>query len=211
MNKGIYNRGYLPHWDFPTSLQAITFRLADSVPIKVIQKWRCELTSIVDDKERQKELHRRIARYEDAGHGESLLSIPDIARAVQQKLMDGHMSSYKLIAWCIMPNHVHVMIKLNPGSIMAEIVQQWKGASSFEINKALARTGRLWQRDYHDRYIRDMDHFHDSLAYIHNNPVKAGLCEKPDDWPFSSVGRSWNPNGPPASAGNDAPSTKHAD
>jgi hypothetical protein len=47
-------------------------------------------------------------------------------------------------------------------------------------------------RDYHDRLIRDMDHFHNARAYIRNNPVKAGLCATPDEWVFSSAGQNWD-------------------
>ena len=45
--------------------------------------------------------------------------------------------------------------------------------------------------DYFDRFIRDLDHLYDCRAYIRNNPVKAGLCAKPEDWPFSSAGVRW--------------------
>ena len=181
MSKGIYSRGYLPHWDFNGALQAITFRLADSVPSKVIQSWKLELLSIPDDKGRQKELHRRIARYEDAGHGEALLARPDLAVIAQAGLVDGHLVAYKLIEWCIMPNHVHVMIKLAPNASLSAVVQKWKGSSAHGINRVLGRTGRLWQREYHDRFVRDLDHDHDCRAYIRNNPVKAWLCAKPED------------------------------
>ena len=203
MNKGIYDRGYLPHWDFAKAVQAITFRLADSVPSAVIQAWRTEIASILDDSARQKELHLRIARYEDAGHGSSILEQSTCATIMQDKLIAGRPSHYRLIDWCIMPNHVHVLCKLVEVVTLAEIIQSWKGASALKINRLLQRSGTLWQREYHDRFIRDLDHFHDCRAYIRNNPVKAGLCDTPEDWPFSSAGTGWHPDGAPASAGED--------
>lgn len=192
MNKGIHSRGYLPHWDFAKSLQAITFRLADSVPGKLIAQWKAELASIADDLTRQRELHRHIARYEDAGHGAAILSRPDCAAIVQEKLMAGHPARYRLIDWCIMPNHVHVLCKLADGSSLGEIIRSWKGGSAIEINRLLEQSGPLWMADYYDRFIRDMDHFHDCRAYIHHNPVKAGLCQRPEDWRFSSAGIDWD-------------------
>jgi REP element-mobilizing transposase RayT len=72
------------------------------------------------------------------------------------------------------------------------VVQRWKGTTAVEINRLLGRTGTLWAPDYYDRYIRDMNHLHDSIAYIHRNPVKAGLCEKAEDWPFSSASVKWS-------------------
>ena len=194
MNKGIHSRGYLPHWDFWKSAQAITFRLADSVPGPVIQAWQTELASIPDDRVRQEQLHRRIARYEDAGHGCSILSQPDCAAILQAKLIAGHPSRYRLIDWCIMPNHVHVLCKLAEASSLGDVIRSWKGACSIEINRLMGRSGHFWMVDYFDRFIRDLDHLHDCRAYIRNNPVKAGLCDKPEDWPFSSAGTGWHPD-----------------
>lgn len=206
MGKGIYDRGYLPHWDFADAVQAVTFRLADSVPSSVIQSWMAELFSIRNDQARQKQLHLRIARYEDAGHGSSVFKQPDCAAIVQAKLIAGHPNRYRLIDWCVMPNHVHVLCKTNDALSLGEIIRSWKGGSSVEINRLLQRTGRLWQREYYDRFIRDLDHYYDCRAYIRNNPVKAGLCSRPEDWPFSSAGIRWN--GAPTLVGED---DEHAD
>ena len=191
MSKGIYHRGYLPHWDFEKSLQAVTFRLADSVPISLIQDWKQELASTHEDSALEKRLHQRIARYEDAGHGSSFLRDPACAGIVQNELISGHATHYDLIEWCVMPNHVHILIKLHNASGLSKVVQTWKGKSAYLINRQLARKGTIWQREYYDRYIRDQEHCDDCRAYIRKNPVKAKLCEKPEDWPYSSAGSSW--------------------
>lgn len=207
MSKGIYTRGYLPHWDFANGLQAVTFRLADSVPADVIKGWKTELSDNPDDDERERELHRRIARFEDAGHGACFLQRPDCASVIQTKLINGHPARYRLVAWCVMPNHIHVLLKRAAASALADVIRSWKGSSAFEINRLLDRSGSLWQREYHDRFIRDPDHLHDCRTYIHHNPVKAGLCARPEDWQHSSAGCDWNPDhvtqGAPASAGMD--------
>ncbi|WP_264516648.1 transposase [Luteolibacter rhizosphaerae] len=91
-----------------------------------------------------------------------------------------------------MPNHVHALISME-GRSLGSIVQTWKGASAAAINKQLDRRGTLWMPDYHDRFIRDADHFHDARIYIRRNPVKAGLCLEPQLWPLSSAGTNWNP------------------
>lgn len=186
-NKGIYDRGYLPHWDFPRALQAVTFRLADSVPATTIKKWEAELHTIPDDKERHRQLHRLIAHYEDAGNGAAIFRDPACAKIMQDELLRHHGIRYQLHDWCIMPNHVHVLTMLLEDNTLAEVVKQWKGSTSVQLNRLLGQAGRLWQQDYFDRYIRDMDHFYDCRSYIRNNPVKAGLCEKPEDWRWSSA------------------------
>ena len=192
-----HQRGYLPHRDSSDALQAITFREADSLPIKVISAWKQELQPLLDspheaDKtEASKELLRRISRYEDAGHGKCLLRQPALAKSVQDILIEGHGKQYRLIAWCIMPNHVHVLIRQEPDASLGKIVRSWKGGSARLINQILDREGSFWARDYFDRAIRDREHFQRAISYIHKNPVKAGLITDPADWPFSSIGHNW--------------------
>lgn len=213
VNRGIYDRGYLKHWDIPGALQAITFRLADSVPLELIHKWKRELRDLSDDEAKNGALHRMISRYEDCGHGRGVLRNPDFAEIVQKVLLDGHPERYRLLEWCIMPNHVHVLIKLPDGVSLASVMQRWKGGSAKGINQLAGEVGTLWQREYYDRLVRDLDHFHECRAYIRNNPVKAKLCEKPEDWPYSSAGCGWNSdeapsNGAPTSVG--VPNTSNA-
>lgn len=191
MSRGIHSRGYLPHWDFSKSHQAITFRLADSVPSSAIAKWRDGLTPETQETEEQARLHRLIAKYEDAGHGDCILRLPECAELVQKSLLDGHETSYDLLAWVVMPNHVHVLIRLNEGASLSKIVQIWKGGTSLKINRLLERKGTVWEADYYDRYIRDQEHLNNAVAYIHDNPVMAGLCKEPSKWPFSSAGTGW--------------------
>ena len=205
MNRGIHSRGYLPHWDFAKSVQAITFRLADSVPTEVILGWKRKLASEIDPKRREQQLHLQIAKYEDAGNGQQLLADPGCATIVQNQLQSDHGASYKLIAWVIMPNHVHVLIRLLGGISLSRIVQKWKGASAVDINRHSARRGTVWAPDYYDRYIRDGNHLYDSITYIHHNPVKAGLCESPEQWPFSSIGSGWSADFSPPETPTDEP------
>lgn len=195
--KGHHQRGYLPHRDYGGALQAITFREADSLPAQVVDSWKGELQQLLDstnssDKAKaHDELLRRIARYEDAGHGRCHLRLPDLARIVQDKLIEGHRKGYELIAWCVMPNHVHVLIRQEDQAPLGKIVRSWKGTTSRQINLVLQSQGGFWARDYFDRAIRDQDHYWRSVAYIHRNPVKAGLVKESGEWAFSSKGSGW--------------------
>jgi urease accessory protein len=196
--KGIHSRGYLPHWDFADSVQAITFRLADSLPNQSVKKWRRELEESLnsDDpgvsRQAEAELHKRISQHEDGGHGACLLGKAENAKLVQDALLKGNGTDYKLIEWCVMPNHVHVLIGMKGEASLSEIVKRWKGGSAVAINRREGRTGALWMVDYHDRFVRDLNHLENAKAYIRNNPVKAGLCAQNEDWPFSSAGVNWS-------------------
>ena len=188
--KGWYSRGYLPHFDEINLLQSITIRLADSLPQLKLRQLDEELAAMPEDK---RDIHRRIEieKYLDAGLGCCALRHPAVAEIVQNALFHADGLRYRLLAWCIMPNHVHVLIR--PLVPLTSIVQAWKGftgnwamSHNDELNLRIPGP-RFWQREMWDRYIRDWAHLSKVITYIHENPVKARLCRAPEDWPWSSA------------------------
>ena len=161
--------------------QSITFRLADSLPRAVV----------VDQLAGRTKAQAR-ERYEgllDAGYGDKLLSTAAAAAIVQDALLHFDGVRYRIHAWCVMPNHVHVLATPMNGVSLSSILHTWKSFTAKRINDALGRSGPLWWEEYYDRVIRDADHFEIVRFYIENNPVKAGLCARPTDWPYSSARR----------------------
>ena len=183
---GWHSRGYLPHFDGIEIPQFITIHLADAIPRKVIKRWKEELRSVTYEQERIL-LQRRIEKYLDHGYGEALLKHASIAGMVQDSLLKFDGTRYRLFAWVVMPNHVHSLMTRFEDRELSDIFHSLKSYTAHEANKALHRTGQFWLEDYFDRYIRNAEHFRRTVQYIENNPVKAGLCEKPEDWPFSSA------------------------
>ena len=186
-HRGWHSRGYLPHLDAANELQAVTFRLADALPRKVVERWKREFLALEGNREQL--LHQKITRFEDSGYGSCVLKVPEIAEIVQRTFLHFDSQRYRLLEWVVMPNHVHILIHCHTGFPLGDILRSWKTFSSREINRILDRTGKLWATDYHDRYIRDLDHLANVRAYIRNNPVKAGLCKEASDWPWSSAAR----------------------
>jgi REP element-mobilizing transposase RayT len=99
---------------------------------------------------------------------------------------------YRLHAWTIMPNHVHVIATPLLDNTLSNIVHSWKSFTAKEANRVLNRTGPFWWREYFDRAIRDETHFANAIAYTDMNPVKAKLCTSPEEWRFSSARRRWD-------------------
>jgi REP element-mobilizing transposase RayT len=168
----------LPHFDGAETVQSITFRLADSLPHAV---------ALARKDEDDLAYRRRIAVALDAGQGECLLRDPSCAEIVEDAFLHGAPTQYELFAWVIMPNHVHVLVQQAEGRRLSDIVQAWKSWTAREINRSRRRTGGVWQRQYHDRYIRDHRHFDNAVAYIEWNPVQAGLVATPEGWRFGSA------------------------
>ena len=93
---------------------------------------------------------------------------------------------YRMIAWVLMPNHVHALVEIEQKFLLQEIMHSWKSYTANEANKMLGKSGVIWAAEYFDRYIRDSRHFGNAVRYIHENPVKGGLAAIAEDWPLSS-------------------------
>jgi REP element-mobilizing transposase RayT len=213
-HRGWYSRGYLPHCDHPGLLQSITYHLADSLPAAILEQVDAELRTLPPERQ-DSERRRRVEAWLDAGHGSCVLRLPEAAACVVDTWSYFAGERYDLIAWVVMPNHVHVLVRVYEGVPLAKIVQSWKsytgrriralmeeerggGRRIPPITDAESRAGarrsqgrsrgqRVWMREYWDRYVRDERHFRMAVDYIHQNPVKARLVRKAKDWPWSSA------------------------
>ena len=176
--------------DAAQAVQSISFRLADSVPAALLAQWRQQLQLSASDAPdgNGRRLRRLIAAYEDRGHGTCHLRHPAIAKLVQNNLQHFDGTRYRLIEWCVMPNHVHVLIEQHEGVALDRVVNSWKSYTAKRANALLGRRGQFWTADYFDRYVRSESHFEQTARYIRNNPVAAGLCRRAEDWPWSSAG-----------------------
>lgn len=183
--QGFYSRGYLPHYDATGLVQMVTFRLHDSLPKAVLEKLQA-LARGYPEGEQSARLHRLIDDYLDSGKGACWLANGEVAGMLTAELKHFDGVRYRLIAWVIMPNHVHVIVQPMPGFSLMEIIRSWKARSAVRANRILGRQGAFWQREYFDRYMRDEDHLEKAAAYIHYNPVKAGLVAGMEEWEWSS-------------------------
>jgi REP element-mobilizing transposase RayT len=184
--RGIYSRGYLPHHDHPRFTQFVTFRLADSMPNHLVDEWRHELARLTEA-ERMLEEYRRADAWLDRGSGSCSLSEPRIATLVSEALCFSDGRLYHLRAWVVMPNHVHALITVGEEASLGDIIASWKKYTGRRANAILGREGAFWYREYYDRWMRNEEHLERTLKYIHMNPVKAGLCQTPGAWPWSSA------------------------
>ena len=187
-NPNSHSRGYHPHIE-NRQYQFITFRLADSFPTNQIADWKRELEITPEtpqNNEKVVKLRKLIDKYEDAGYGDCILKDDNIASVMKDALFSHNGIDYNIIRWCIMPNHVHVLIEVFEGKTLTSIVKLWRSYTAHKFNEILGRKGKVWMKDYFDRYIRDDAHFRDVVAYIDNNPVKAGLVRVASEWKWGS-------------------------
>ena len=176
----------LSHRDAPNVTLVITYRLADAVPSEVAKRLADEL-----DAEGDLRYRMRIETLLDAGHGACLLRDDANAQIVVDAWQRFDGERYRLLAWVVMPNHIHVLIEPFAGQPLASIVQSWKSFTGRAILHRYEGQPRssvgLWQREYWDRIVCDEDHYLKSIRYIHENPVAAGLCAVSGQWRWSSA------------------------
>mgnify|MGYP001563148196 CR=1 FL=1 len=135
---------------------------------------------------RMETLHsERIESYLDSGAGSCWLRQQDIAHVVRDSLFHFDDERYEIIAWCVMPNHVHVVFRPFEGQVLSEILHSWKSFAAKKANQLLGRSGEFWQAEYYDHLIRDEEDFRHAVSYVLENPEKAGL----KGWPWVGLGR----------------------
>jgi REP element-mobilizing transposase RayT len=174
----------LPHWRQHGATYFVTFRLADSIPqehLLSLKRWR-ELWEQShppprDEKEWRrmaKEITSRTEAWLDEGYGDCVFKDPEIANEMAQSLVHFQDRHYLTSCFCIMHNHVHLIIKPLNGFELEGILEGIKGYVSRAVNQRTQRSGQLWAQESYDRIIRDAEHLYQVVQYIGRNPAKAG-------------------------------------
>ena len=191
-----YYKRRLPHIQIAGTTYFITFRLANSLPVEALDKLAEEKHKINKLPESQKESAHRMwfAKYDDyldqALHGNLYLKNEQIADMVAESILFRDGKVYDLIAYCIMPNHVHLVYtpRLKEKDIyfgLTEILHSLKRHTAREANKILQRSGTFWQDESYDHFIRDNAELERIVKYVLYNPVKAGLVKEQTNWKWS--------------------------
>jgi len=154
-NKGLrIRRGFLPHWEMDGGTYFVTFRLDDSLPDSVVRAYRFERENIINtaaqlnrdltenESDRLRKLYSdRIESHLDSGLGACYLKNDVIAELVKNALLYFDGERYKFAAWCVMPNHVHVVFRPFDGCILEKILHSWKSYTANKANEILGLTG----------------------------------------------------------------------
>lgn len=212
----IVTRGNLPHWYVPRAADFVTYRLAGTLPPDVLAHLKRQREELLNrrkgeatEADHRTRVHKQLfAEYDralDRSRSVRWLAKSAIAKVVRENLYHHHGGKYTLLAFCIMPNHVHVLLRPDEAegdretaesvtvgesddgnSPLASIMHSLKSYTAHEANKILQRTGPFWQRESYDHWVRDDEELERIVNYIRGNPVSAGLVECHQDWQWSS-------------------------
>jgi len=204
----------LPHYHPLNATYFITFRLAGSLPLDALARMRQDyeqqerlLAARLHGQELYEERYKLqkkfFAQYDKmldaAEHGPRWLAEPRFAEIVVCTIHALHPEHYSLHAYCIMSNHAHLLIDqqgipepkpLKDGqhyTALSHAMRRLKGRTGYACAKLLGKKGAFWQHESYDHVVRNEKEFERILAYIINNPVKAGLVNDWQEWPYTYV------------------------
>lgn len=205
LNYREFYRRNLPHIQPRGAAFLVNFRLADSLPADVVDQLRAEavaldtkLAKLQDPQERisvrDKEQRKLFGKWDDALHnnktGPFWLKEDRIAEIVANSIRFHDDNWFDVLAYCIMPNHVHLVLapyesSENADYSLTRIMHNIKRNSANHANKALGRTGAFWQHENYDHFARDEKELERIIKYVLYNPVKAGLVTDWKSWKWT--------------------------
>jgi len=140
----------------------VTFRTHDSVD-EFIRKW--DFSPALKNKEKQLKIDQYLDRSNNGAYLQN-----EVLRWLFEFFLKQDTKLYELVAFAIMQNHVHMLLK--PLERLSKVMQKIKGTSAKKINELLGKSGQFWADDYYDKAIRDERDFWVVYEYIKNNPLK---------------------------------------
>ncbi|MCL4548831.1 MAG: transposase [Bacteroidetes bacterium] len=189
-----FHRRNLPHLYYNEGKYFITFRLVDSLPLEFLERIHKEFNNSIDELSiKEKKIFKKYDELLNKAYkGDKYLSIPEVAEIVRRTIQYEDDRDVKVICYCIMPNHVHLVFELmknNRG--ISKIMQSIKRVSSKRSNEFLKRTGKFWQDESFDRWIRDDKELFNIINYVLENPVNAGLVDDWRKWQYTYIRKGY--------------------
>ena len=181
----------LPHIQPKDGVFFITYRLKGSLPKKILEEYLLEYERLSLDSKTKKNaslLFIEMAdKYLDSSKRIDYLKNPSIAKIVKDSLHFFDSKYFKLIAYCIMSNHVHVIVDQNgfEDIALSEVFGRIKSFSANTCNNFLGKTGSFWSSEIYDHLLQNRNDLDYYIKYTLQNPVAAGIVDKWDKWPNS--------------------------
>ena len=186
MKKITEYRRNLPHINPENAVFFITYRIAGSLP-----------KHLINELSEKKKMESNLKYFEKFDHfldqQEGQLNQKEVAQIIAESLLYYHKKHFSLLAYCIMPNHVHLLINTNnyPHKDLFSLLKVIKGISANKINKLLNKSGQFWHHESFDRVVRDRNELSNVISYIKNNPVKAELVPDWKDWHYTYIDKKY--------------------
>jgi putative transposase len=207
--KNFYRRN-LPHWQPAQAIYFVTISLIDSIPKRVASNLQSEEKSFYAnlkdqgngalklESERRRFQGRVFQRYDyhldKTSKGPHWLKDRKVAKLVVDALHFRDQKEFDLYAFCVMSNHIHIVFELMESTTIkrsskpvTKILKSFKSYTGLRANKILGRQGPFWNSESYDHVVRNNQSLERIIKYTLNNPVKANLVSRWQEWPYSYV------------------------
>jgi REP element-mobilizing transposase RayT len=212
MSTPVYYERNLPHYQPPNAVYLVNIRLAGSLPLEAFDRIRKEYESFKRSIASLRNTRHKIEMYRDKQlqyyfdvnrlldsntSGPNWLGRTEVAGLVAASLRSYDGVKYALLAFCIMPNHVHLVLGIGAPWMEAvdhttensfpitKCIGSVKKYTARKANKLLGRSGAFWQHESYDHVIRDSAELERILWYVIQNPVSAGMVKVWTDWKWT--------------------------
>lgn len=179
----------LPSTVLPVRTHWVTLRLADALPCNIrsaatqrLMHHSLEHRAATTGSPSADSCLRSSARYLNAGNGACVLARPDIAEIVAAALAYSDGCAYHLKAWCIMPNHVHVVLRMSTGESLTHVIESWKTFSAKGARRILRSDGDFWEPGHYQRALRTDAQILTAVDYVLASPCRGSLMNWPWLW-----------------------------
>jgi len=186
-------RRNLPHIYVQDAMYSITIRLANSIPMSILSDYISEKDLLLkkgDHMAAKKLYFEKIEGYLDStAHRNQFLADTYIIELFKSSILFFQKKHYDIVCYCIMPNHVHLIINTfqYPYKALGDILGSIKKYTGLRANRYLKRKGKFWQAESYDHLIKSRNELAETIDYILYNPVKAGLTSHWEYWPASYI------------------------
>ena len=208
----IFYTRHLPHFQPNDATYSVVMRLAGSLPLQAVIELQQErdvwLGSTTGEKKQRVERHRelRVRMFKKLDgllnhpkSGPMWLTNPVVAEIVAGAMKYWDNRAYELLAYSIMSNHVHIVFSTGEASTVplpdfplrgptrypvTNVLVSIKKYTAIRSNRVLRQSGQFWQDESYDHVVREKE-LERTIWYVLNNPVKAGLVNKWEEWPWS--------------------------
>jgi REP element-mobilizing transposase RayT len=175
-----FRRRLLPHYDVRGGVYFITACLAGSLPARGLLRNAAPSLEAFNRHDDWLDDHAPVRWCADRR----------VAAIVRDGIQHFEGERYHTLAYVVMPSHFHWVFHAAQEWDRPAILKSLKSYTALRCNRLLGRGGAFWQAESYDRVLRDDEEMMQVVNYVEFNPVKAGLCGRPEEWEFSSAWRS---------------------
>ena len=192
-------RGRLPHWEVEDGRYFVTIHLAGAIPDEAAEQIRLlsenfskrpTAVEAASDFALSRTIFREMENWLDRAEDKLLLARPDLAEMIMEAIQHRVQTHrWMLHQFVIMPNHIHLFLSVITGTLKdsLEDFKRWTGHQAGKL--ADLPDGRFWQDEWFDHWSRSDEQDENIIRYIIDNPCKAGLVARAEDWPYGGPNR----------------------